>query len=64
MVEALYMGCVPVLLKDHYIAPISDVLNWKKIAVEMTSKWYIIWRKFWCQYLKKKYIKMQKSGLK
>ncbi|GJT38027.1 probable glycosyltransferase [Tanacetum coccineum] len=33
MVEALYTGCVPVLIKDHYVAPFSDVLNWKSFAV-------------------------------
>lgn len=33
MVEALYTGCVPVLLKDHYVAPFSDILNWKSFAV-------------------------------
>ncbi|CAL5444603.1 unnamed protein product [Camellia sinensis] len=32
-VEALYTGCVPVLIKDHYVMPFSDVLNWKTFAV-------------------------------
>ncbi|KAK1426044.1 hypothetical protein QVD17_14712 [Tagetes erecta] len=36
MVEALYTGCVPVLIKDHYVAPFSDVLNWKSFAVILT----------------------------
>ncbi|KAF5950430.1 hypothetical protein HYC85_012423 [Camellia sinensis] len=38
MVEALYMGCVPVLMKDHYVAPFSDVLNWKSFSVEVSVK--------------------------
>ncbi|CAL5334627.1 unnamed protein product [Camellia sinensis] len=32
-VEALYTSCVPVLIKDHYVMPFSDVLNWKTFAV-------------------------------
>ncbi|KAI8014325.1 putative glycosyltransferase [Camellia lanceoleosa] len=32
-VEALYTGCVPVLIKDHYVMPFSDVLNRKTFAV-------------------------------
>ncbi|CAL5387635.1 unnamed protein product [Camellia sinensis] len=32
-VEALYTGCVPVLIKDHYVMPFIDVLNWKTFAV-------------------------------
>ncbi|GFY82679.1 exostosin family protein [Actinidia rufa] len=38
MVEALYMGCIPVLIKDHYVAPFSDVLNWKSFSVEVAVK--------------------------
>ncbi|CAI9766348.1 unnamed protein product [Fraxinus pennsylvanica] len=35
MVEALYTGCVPVIIKDHYVAPFSEVLNLKSFAVEI-----------------------------
>ncbi|CAH9110015.1 unnamed protein product [Cuscuta epithymum] len=35
MVEALYTGCVPVLIKDHYVAPFADVLNWKAFSVHV-----------------------------
>nr|GMD41538.1 probable glycosyltransferase At5g03795 [Ipomoea batatas]GME19674.1 probable glycosyltransferase At5g03795 [Ipomoea batatas] len=33
MVEALYTGCVPVLIKRGYVPPFSDVLNWTAFAV-------------------------------
>ncbi|EPS64188.1 hypothetical protein M569_10593, partial [Genlisea aurea] len=35
IVEALYNGCVPVLINDHYVPPFGDVLNWKAFAVEV-----------------------------
>ncbi|XP_051132356.1 probable glycosyltransferase At5g03795 [Andrographis paniculata] len=38
MVEALYTGCVPVLLKDNYAKPFDDVLDWTTFAVDVRSK--------------------------
>ncbi|CAN4118870.1 unnamed protein product [Withania somnifera] len=63
MVEALYMGCVPVLLKDHYTAPFSDVLNWKSFAVQMTSNNIPNLKKILLSIPQKEYIRMQKRGL-
>lgn len=38
IVEAIYTGCVPVLISDNYVPPFSDVLNWKSFAVVITSQ--------------------------
>nr|XP_016432990.1 PREDICTED: probable glycosyltransferase At5g03795 [Nicotiana tabacum] len=35
--DALYYGCVPVILADHYDLPYTDILNWESFSVIVSS---------------------------
>ncbi|XP_008796633.3 probable glycosyltransferase At5g03795 [Phoenix dactylifera] len=36
IMEAIYLECVPVTINDHYVLPLSDVLNWKAFSVQVS----------------------------
>ncbi|KAH0643830.1 hypothetical protein KY290_035284 [Solanum tuberosum] len=38
VVEAIYYGCVPVILSDNYVPPLFETLNWESIAVFVQEK--------------------------
>ncbi|GMP50138.1 hypothetical protein CsSME_00016877 [Camellia sinensis var. sinensis] len=63
MVEALYMGCVPVLMKDHYVAPFSDALNWKSFSVEVSVKDIPNLKTILMGISQRQYIRLQRRGL-
>lgn len=62
MVEALYTGCVPVLIKEHYVAPFSDVLNWKSFAVIIQVEDIPNLKKILMGISTRQYLRMQRRG--
>ncbi|PIN11108.1 Acetylglucosaminyltransferase EXT1/exostosin 1 [Handroanthus impetiginosus] len=63
MVEALYKGCVPVLIKDHYVPPFSDVLNWKSFSVEIPVQEIPNLKRILSGISTRQYIRMQRRGV-
>ncbi|CAA2968780.1 probable glycosyltransferase At5g03795 [Olea europaea subsp. europaea] len=62
VVEALYTGCVPVLIKDHYVPPFSDVLNWKSFAVVIPKEDIPNLKKILTAISTRQYIRLQRRG--
>lgn len=61
--EALYTGCVPILIKDHYVAPFSDVLNWKSFSIDIRVKDIPNLKKILMGISQRQYIRMHRRGL-
>ncbi|OMO72157.1 Exostosin-like protein [Corchorus olitorius] len=36
--DAIYYGCVPVILSNHYDLPFTDILNWKSFSVIVNER--------------------------
>ncbi|KAG6386281.1 hypothetical protein SASPL_155176 [Salvia splendens] len=64
MVEGLYLGCVPVLIKEGYVVPFSDVLNWEKFAVIVPVKEIPNLKKILSGIKLRDYLKLQRRGIK
>lgn len=57
------MGCIPVLIKDGYVVPFSDVLNWKSFSVEIPVKDIPNMKKILMGISQRQYIRMQRRGI-
>ena len=36
--DALWFGCVPVLLADHYVPPLPSLVNWDELAITVPER--------------------------
>lgn len=63
MVEGLYLGCVPVLIKDSYVIPFSDVLNWETFAVIVPVQDIPNLKKILTGIPMRDYVRLQRRGI-
>lgn len=62
--EAIYTGCVPVIISDSYCLPFSDVLKWSKFSVQIQVKRIPEIKRILQEIPHEKYLIMQKNVLK
>ncbi|XP_057536242.1 probable glycosyltransferase At3g07620 [Amaranthus tricolor] len=61
IVEAMYAGCVPVLISQNYVLPFSDVLNWSSFSVQVLVSDIPNLKKILMGIPYQKYLEMQKG---
>ena len=64
VVEAIYMGCVPVIISDSYNLPFSDVLNWTQFSIQIPVEKIPDIKKILQGIPYEKYSKLQKNVIK
>ncbi|KAK3436892.1 hypothetical protein EUGRSUZ_E03530 [Eucalyptus grandis] len=64
IVESIYAGCVPVIIKDDYWLPFSDVLNWSKFSIQIPVKKIKDIKTILQAIPNQKYVKLQKRVVK
>lgn len=63
-VEAIYSGCVPVVISDNYSLPFNDVLDWSKFSVEIPVKQISEIKKILREIPHDKYLQMHQNVMK
>lgn len=56
--EAIYSECVPVLISDGYVPPLSDVLNWSEFSLVIEVENIANVRKILMNVSEEKYLRM------
>jgi len=36
--DAVWFGCIPVVIADHYVLPLGSLVDWESIAVTVAEK--------------------------
>ncbi|TYI44587.1 hypothetical protein ES332_A01G248700v1 [Gossypium tomentosum] len=63
IIEALYNGCVPVLISKSYVPPFSDVLRWKSFSVVVSVEDIPRLKEILMKISSRQYIRMQRRVL-
>lgn len=64
VVEAIYGGCVPVIISDNYSLPFSDVLDWSRFSVQIPVQRIPEIKTILNAVSEEKYLKMYKGVIK
>ncbi|KZV48996.1 putative glycosyltransferase [Dorcoceras hygrometricum] len=62
--DALYYGCVPVVIANHYDLPFEDILNWKSLSIIVATLDIPLLKKILGGVSTEKYLGLQKNVLK
>ncbi|XP_010520570.1 PREDICTED: probable glycosyltransferase At5g20260 [Tarenaya hassleriana] len=63
VVAAINLGCVPVIISDHYALPFSDVLDWSKFTIQIPSEKIPEMKRILKRVSRKRYMVLQKRVL-
>ena len=40
--DALWFGCIPVFLADHYVPPLFDLIHWDTVSISIPENQVVI----------------------
>lgn len=62
--DAIYFGCVPVIIANYYDLPFADVLNWKSFSLVVATLDIPLLKKILLDVSSEQYVMLQKNVLK